>query len=51
MGLMTVSDASGRLQLSGLGTASDPPLSGTVTWTCRVSQVGSQPSSRSWGQP
>jgi hypothetical protein len=44
-------DASGRLQLSGLGTASGPPLSGTVTWTCRASQVGSKPSAQPSGQP
>jgi hypothetical protein len=47
-------DASGQLQLANLPATSGPPgppLSGTVSWTCRSSQVGSGPSEQPSAQP
>jgi hypothetical protein len=47
-------DGSGQLQLSNLPAAAGqpgPPLSGTLTWTCRSSLVGGAPSQQPSAQP
>jgi hypothetical protein len=44
-------DASGRLSFSNLSGPSAQRLSGTLTWTCRSSQVGSAPQGQPSSQP